>query len=171
MPRWRPLMHPIECLETTTSLSLAWLMRSQIIGEHREAALLAATCRGVERPGRGVVVLGQHPELVGAYFGGPPLRLLDERAADPTPLERLLDPDLIQQHFGAPTIEARQPVGEEKPADLSIPAGDEEEGVRMGEEVLPLLSIPGHAFVEQRVELRGELDINRDLPAHGQPPL
>ena len=146
-------------------------MRSQIIGEHREAALLAATCRGVERPGRDVVVLGQHPELVGAYFGGPPLRLLDERAADPTPLERLLDPDLIQQHFGAPTIEARQPVGEEKPADLSIPAGDEEEGVRMGEEVLTLLSISGHAFVEQRVELRGELDINRDLPAHGQPPL
>ena len=143
-------------------------MRSQAIVEHREAALLAAAGCHVERPSRDVVVLCQHPELVDSYVCRPPLRFFDERAANPSLLEGLLDADLIEQYLGAAAVETLQPVGSEEPAGFAIPARDQKQGIGVGEESLTLLGIPGHAFVEHRVELRGDDCIDRRLPAHGQ---
>jgi hypothetical protein len=74
--------------------------------EHRDAAFLPASCRGVQCPSRTVIVLCQHPELVDPHLHRPPLRVLNEGASSATPLERLLDGDLIEQDSGTPAVEA-----------------------------------------------------------------
>jgi hypothetical protein len=103
----------------------------ETIGEHPGTELFLASRRGVERPRRGVVLLGQHPELVGSLLRRPSLRFRNERAAHPTPLERLPDSDLVEEHFGAAAVESLQPVRREKATGCTLPAGDEEERVRV----------------------------------------